>query len=144
MRKPLMVAASMAVAAVSLAGCKLDVTPLPDDDVAPVTVVDGDGRTEFDVTKTRLGLYRSPGAVSNGDLAADACSWKLLGQTDSDTDLEVLAEGTTESAVDLDPAGGVGAPTDFNDEAEDQDFELKANAEVLEAEGCKDFVRVDA
>lgn len=140
MRKPLMVVAAAALSVASLAGCKLDVTPLPDDDAAPVTVIDGTGRTEFDVTKTRLGLYRSPGAVSNGNLAADACTWKLLGQDDGDTELEVLAQGTTESAVDLDPGAGV----DNNDQDEDQDFELKANAEVLEAEGCKDFVRVDA
>lgn len=140
MRKPLMVVAAAALSVASLAGCKLDVTPLPDDDAAPVTVIDGTGRTEFDVTKTALGLYRSPGAVSNGDLAADACTWKLLGQTDGDTELEVLDQGTTASAVDLDP----GLDTDFNDEANDQNFELKANAEVLEAEGCKDFVRVDA
>lgn len=138
MRKPLMVVAAAALSVASLAGCKLEVEPVVDTPAAAKTTIDGDGLTVFSDTKTALGVYKSAGSTTDGDLAADACEWELLGQLDSDAPLEVIDSGDT-VVVDEDP----GADVDLNNEDEVQTFTLAASGLRFEANNCKDFVKQD-
>lgn len=137
MRKPLMVVAAAALSVVSLAGCRLDVTPV--DETPSVsdgaTTINGDGETIFSQVATQLGTYKSAGSVDSDE----ACEWRLLENDNNDDGDEQQTRLKGDNLVT--DGGDADSDEDVNAD-EDQVFQLREGDARLKAEGCKTFVRI--
>ena len=135
MRKPLMVVAAAALSVASLAGCKLDVTPIDETPSVGATTINGDDETVFSQVATQLGTYSSSGSTDDGEV----CEWDLFEDDNNDDGSTQQRRDGGDNLVADGPDAGIEEDVD---EDEAQTFQLRKGDARLVAEGCETFVRI--